>query len=98
MKIDIAKVEKMLKALTVKQIADRLDITKDSLQYHLKMAGTDILQIKDDYAREVLSDLSGKYTYKEMSKITGFSSRKIDNYAAIGIVTSKMKSRGSTKR
>jgi DNA-binding transcriptional MerR regulator len=39
--------------------------------------------------------LSGKYTYKEMSRITGFSVRKIKVYAKRFVVASRMKPRGN---
>jgi len=92
--MDILKVEEMLKKLTIKDAASRLEMTADSLTYHLKMAGTDVVQIKDDYARVVLSDLSGRFSFPEMSAITGFSLTKIKSYRKLGIVKSNAKGRG----
>jgi len=94
--LNLEATEKLLKTLTVAQVASRLDMTSDQLNYRLKMAGSDVVGIKDDYAREVLTELSGKHTYKEMSRITGFSIRKIKRYAKMFVVTSRMKPRGST--
>lgn len=83
--------EELLKTLTIVQVADRLGITEHSLTYRLKMAASDVVGIKDDYAREVLTELSGKHTYKEMSRITGFSVGKIRRYAKQFVVSSKVK-------
>ena len=92
---NLESTEALLKTFTVAQVASRLDITSDQLNYRLKMAGCDVIGIKDDYAREVLTELSGKYTYKEMSRITGFSVRKIKRYAKMFVLTSRMKPRGN---
>lgn len=79
--MDIERVEEMLKSLSVKQVADRLGITKDSLQYRLKMAGTDVLQIKHDYAiSEIGRLLKDGLTCAEMATETGFCLRKVKKY------------------
>lgn len=83
------RIEEMLKTLTASEIANRLDITADSLRYHLKVSGVDVNQIKRDYAIETLGNLSCNHTIKEVMKITGFSRRKVFNFAEEGYITFK---------
>ncbi len=82
MKITADFLEDKLRALTVAQLADRLDISADTLQGKIKTLGVDVRQLKHDYALEVLGALSGKMTFSQMVKETGFCRRKILNYAA----------------
>lgn len=74
--------EDKLKTLTTAQLADRLDISVNTLRWKIKELGIDVRQIKHDYALEVLQALSSKMTFPQMMKETGFSKRKIKNYAA----------------
>ena len=75
-------IEDKLKTLTAAQLADRLDISVNTLRWKIKELGIDVRQIKHDYAMEVLTPLSSKLTFPQMMKETGFSRRKIQNYAA----------------
>ena len=71
-----------LKTLTADELADRLDISVNTLRWKIKELGIDVRQVKHDHALELLSGLSGKMTFPQMIKETGFSRRKIQNYAA----------------
>lgn len=71
-----------LKTLTANQLADRLDISVNTLRWKIKELGVDVRQVKHDYALELLNKLSGKMTFPQMMRETGFSRRKIQNYAA----------------
>lgn len=75
-------IEDKLKTLTTQQLADRLDIPVNTLRWRIKELGIDVRQIKHDYALSTLRELSGKMTFPQMMKETGFSRRKIQNYAA----------------
>ena len=74
--------EEKLKTLTAEQLADMLDVPANTLRWKIKELGVDVRQIKHDYALELLNRLSGKMTFPQMVKETGFSRRKIQNYAA----------------
>jgi orotate phosphoribosyltransferase-like protein len=74
--------EDKLKTLTAEQLADRLDISVNTLRWQIKELGIDVRQIKHDYALELLNSLSGKMKFTQMAKETGFGIRKIKNYAA----------------
>lgn len=74
--------EDKLKTLTAVELADRLDMSVNTLRWKIKELGIDVRQVKHDYAIEVLTALSGKLTFPQMMKETGFSRRKIKSYAA----------------
>ena len=82
--MDIARAEEMVKSLSAQKVADSLGVTKDSLQYHFKMAGTDVLQIKRDYAiNEIERLLKDGLTCSEIAIETGFCLRKVKKYRKI---------------
>ena len=74
--------EDKLKTLTTEQLAESLGMSVNTLRWKIKEIGIDVRQIKHDYALSVLTELSGKMTFPQMMKETGFSRRKIQNYAA----------------
>ena len=75
-------IEDKLRTLTAKQLADRLGMPVNTLRWIIKELGIDVRRIKHDHALATLRELSGKMTFPQMMKETGFSRRKIQNYAA----------------
>jgi hypothetical protein len=73
--------EEKLKTLTAEELANGLDISVNTLRWKIKELGIDVRQVKHDYALGLLNKLSGKMTFPQMMKETGFSRRKIQNYA-----------------
>lgn len=96
--MDMQRIEEMIKTMTAQQVADRLDISADSLRYHLKINGVDVNEIKREYAIQTLRELSHKHTLKEIIKITGFSRRKIQNLSAKGYVVLKLATKNTALR
>jgi len=80
--MDADFLEDKLKTLTAEQLAARLDVSVNTLRWKIKELGIDVRQVKHDYTLELLSKLSGKMTFPQMMRETGFSRRKIQNYAA----------------
>ena len=79
--MDIDFLEEKLKTLTAEELANKLDMPANTLRWKIKELGIDVRQLKHDHALEVLGKLSGKMTFPQMMKETGFSRRKIQNYA-----------------
>jgi len=83
-KEDIPKMEELLKTDTVAVLASKMDMSHDSLKWHLKHNGVDVSGIKVRHKIETLNALSGKHTLKEMVQITGMARRTIQGYADAG--------------
>ena len=69
-----------LKTLTVEQLANGLGISNDRLAYRLKSSGISVRDIKHDYAMHIVNKLRVANGRADISKLTGFTVRKVDKY------------------
>lgn len=87
---EIEEIEKMLAILTVQQVADKIGLSKISLQGFIALHRIDVLKLKKERALNLLTPLSGKMSFPQMAKETGLSIHKVKDFSLrYGIQSSK---------